>query len=115
MPLPITLTVAYLAINLAVMVWLESERAHDREPSDRVTVIAGALRYAPPLAGLVYLVTIAGDWLFFGFVLAFFAGAFWLMDGLLAFTGPSSGREAMRSGWDDRRVGDPSNAERDRS
>lgn len=111
MPLPITLTVAYLAVNLALMVWLEHERAHDREPSDRVTVIAGALRYGPPLAGLVYLVTITGDWLFLGFVLAFFAGAFWLMDGLLAFTGPSNGREAMRSGWDDRR----SNADRERS
>ena len=35
---------------------------------------------------------ISGDWLFVLFVLAFFAGAAWLLDGLLAYTNHGSGR-----------------------
>jgi hypothetical protein len=103
MPLPVTLAVAYLALNLAVMIWLERERSHGRPPTVAVTAFALALRLGPPVVGVLYLITIAGDWLFFGFVLVFFAASFWLMNGLLAFTIPSSGRnEPMRNGWDDR-------------
>jgi hypothetical protein len=86
MPMPVLIALAYLATNLVVTIWLERERAHGRRPSDRVALFAGALRYGPPLLGAIYLVAIARDWLFFGFVIAFFAIAFWLMNGLLAYT-----------------------------
>jgi len=102
MPLPITLAVAYLAVNFAIMLWLERERAHDRHPARNVAVLATGLRYGPPLVGLVYLVTIAGDWVFFLFVIGFFAAAFWMLDGVLGYTTPPTGPEPMRSGWDDR-------------
>jgi hypothetical protein len=91
MPLPIALTVAYLAINLAVMVWLERERASGRDVSWQVAGVAGLLRYGPPIAGAIYLLTISGDWLFAIFVLGFFGTAAWLMSGLLAYTQTGSG------------------------
>ena len=74
-----------------------------------MATLSTALRWGPPLAGVVYLEAVAGDWLFLVFVLAFFAGAFWLLDGLMALTNTTSGggSEAMRSGWDDRTVGKP--------
>lgn len=111
MPLPIALTVVYLAVNLALLYWLERERAEGRPPAPRVAGLSLALRFGPPLVGLGYLVTIAGDWLFFVVVIAFFGSAFWLMDGALGYTTPANGTEAMRSGWDDR----GSNTERERS
>lgn len=112
MTLPITLTVAYLAVNFAIMLWLERERAHDRIPAHRVAVLAGMLRYGPPLVGLGYLVTIAGDWLFFLFAIGFFAAAFWMLDGVLgSTTSQPTGPEPMRNGWDDR----GSKADRERS
>jgi hypothetical protein len=115
MPLPIILTGAYLATNLALMLWLERERANGRVPGHRVAAASFVLRFGPPVAGLLYLVTISGDWLFFVFVIAFFAGSFWLMDGLLAFTTPARGPDAMKSGWDDRSVRARSSTDRDRS
>ena len=102
MPLPLTVALAYLAVNLAVMVWLERRNAAGRPPSGRVRLLAAGLRYGLPLLGLVYLVTISGDWLFFLFVALFFAACFWMMDGLLAFTVPTNEPDAMHSGWDDR-------------
>ncbi len=115
MPLPVALSVAYLAINLAIMIWLERDRARGRVPAPRVSTWANVLRYGPPLLGAIYLVAISGDWAFVLFVLSFFAGAFWLLSGLLAFTNtsPGAGSEAMRSGWDDRTVGKP-RGDRDR-
>jgi hypothetical protein len=114
MPLPVTLAIAYLALNLAVMIWLERERSGGRPPTFAVTAFALALRFGPPIVGVLYLITIAGDWLFFGFVLVFFAASFWLMNGLLAFTIPSSGHnEPMRNGWDDRTAGRSLDADRD--
>jgi hypothetical protein len=115
MPLPVTLAVAYLALNLAVMIWLERERSTGRQPAFAVSALALALRFGPPVAGMLYLVTIAGDWLFFGFVLAFLAASFWMMSGLLAFSGPRSGREAMRRGWDERHTNAPANRDVDRA
>jgi hypothetical protein len=115
MPLPITLTIAYLAINLAMMLWLERERANGRMPSRGVSALSIALRFGPPLLGVIYLELIAGDWLFLAFVAAFFATSFWLMDGLLAVTTPLRGPEAMRSGWDDRGAGAPSRTDGERS
>jgi hypothetical protein len=115
MPLPVLLTIAYLAINLALLVWLERERAQGRPPAQRVATLALALRFGPPLIGFAYLVTIAGDWLFFLFVAAFFAIGFWLLDGLLAFTIPPRRSDTMRKGWDDRGAGTPSNPDRERS
>jgi hypothetical protein len=111
MLLPITLTLAYLAINFAIIVWIERERARGRPPSQRVVAWSWAVRFVPPLVGLIYLETLAGDWLFLVFVAAFFALAFWLMDGLLSTTMPRRGSEPMRRGWDDRR----SDADPDRS
>lgn len=94
MLLPIALTLAYLAVNLALTVWLERERDAGRRPAARLALFSTVLRYGPPLAGAIYLVAIAGDWPFILFVLAFFAGAFWLMDGLLAYS--PAGAEALR-------------------
>lgn len=85
MPLPVTLTVAYLGINLAIMVWLVREETHGHAVPFKVRVLSRTLRYGPPLLGVLYLVTVAGDWPFVLFVGAFFAGAFWLLDGLLNY------------------------------
>jgi hypothetical protein len=113
MPLPITLALAYLGVNVVLMVWLERERAQDRAAGRRMSVIAPLLRYGPPVLGLIYLVTLAGDWMFFVFVIIFFAASFWLMDGLLAFTVPARGPDAMRNGWDDRNVRAQSSSDRE--
>ena len=102
MNVPIALTLVYLATNVALMLWLERERTHGRSPSRGVSALSNALRFGPPLVGVIYLEMIAGDWLFLVFVAAFFAASFWLMDGLLAYTAPPNGSDAMRSGWDDR-------------
>jgi uncharacterized membrane protein YecN with MAPEG domain len=110
MSLPIALTLAYLAVNVVMMVWVESRGASGEPsddglagPSDRVAILSNALRYGPPLLGLFYLVTIAGDWMFFVFVAVFFAGSFWMMDGLLSTTTTKrTKRDAMHRGWDDR-------------
>ena len=110
MSLPVAIALTYLAVNVAMMAWVELRRT-TREPSDdgltapsdRVLILSNVLRYGPPLAALLYLVTIAGDWLFFVFVAVFFAGSFWMMDGLLAHTTTTpSKRDAMHRGWDDR-------------
>jgi hypothetical protein len=84
MPLPVVLALGYLIVNFAIMVWLVREEAAGRVPHAPTTIIARVLRYGPPLLGLVYLVTIAGDWPFFLFVLTFFTVAFGLLNGLLS-------------------------------
>jgi hypothetical protein len=96
MTLPIALAITYLAINLAIMIWFERERAHGRAPARAAVVSSRILRYGPPLLGALYLVVIAGDWAFVIFVGAFFAAAFWLMDGLLAYQSPTRGSERDR-------------------
>jgi hypothetical protein len=85
MPLPIVLTFAYLVVNLALMIWIERGRAGGHEPSSGLAGLSGALRWGPPLAGLVYLEAVAGDWVFFLFVIVFFAFAFYLLDSLLGY------------------------------
>lgn len=85
MPLPVIFAGAYLAINVPLMVWLVREQAEGRTPSSAITVAARTLQYGPAILGLLYLVTIAGDWPFVLFVLAFFAVGFWLLDGLLNY------------------------------
>ncbi len=85
MPLPVTLTLTYLAVNLVITIWIVREETGGRSPAGWVVALSRTLRYGPPLAGLVYLVTRAGDWPFVLFVAAFFAGAFWLLDGLLNY------------------------------
>ena len=96
MTLPIALALTYLAINLAIMIWFERERAHGRAPTRAAAISSRILRYGPPVLGAVYLVAIAGDWPFVIFVGAFFAVAFWQLDGLLADQGPSRGNERDR-------------------
>ena len=96
MTLPIALAGTYLAINIAIMIWFERERAQGREPARFAVIGSRVLRYGPPLVGAAYLVAIAGDWPFLLFVGAFFAGAFWLLDGLLAYTTPPRGSERDR-------------------
>ena len=91
MSIPILLTLAYLAVNLPAIVWLERERSRGREIPWQVSGVVGVLRYGPPFAGALYLLTISGDWLFAIFVLGFFGTAAYLMSGLLSFTNP--GRE----------------------
>jgi hypothetical protein len=85
MPAPVILATAYLVINLAIEVWLARAQARERVLPAWVIGVARTLRYGPPLAGLLYLVTIAGDWPFVVFVAAFFAGGFWMLDGLLNY------------------------------
>lgn len=93
----IGLTIAYLAINLGLMIWVERERARERQVPWQIDTLAGVLRYGPPLAGVIYLLTISGDWAFALFVFGFFALSAYLMNGLLAYT--SSGAD----GRDDHR------------
>jgi hypothetical protein len=83
--MPVTLATTYLVINLAISVWLVREEAQGRTVPTWLTVLTRTLRYGPPLLGFAYLVTIAEDWPFVLFVAAFFAGAFWLLDGLLNY------------------------------
>jgi tellurite resistance protein TehA-like permease len=96
MTLAIALAGAYLAINIAIMIWFERERSQGRAPAGRALIASRVLRYGPPLAGAAYLVAIAGDWPFVVFVGIFFAGAFWLLNGLLAYTVPPKGSERDR-------------------
>ncbi len=85
MPLPFILAGTYLAINLAFSVWIAREETQGRTPTTWVIVVSRTARYGPPLLGLLYLVTIAGDWPFVLFVGAFFGVGFWLLNGLLNY------------------------------
>jgi len=112
--MPIAFAAAYLAINLALMLWIERARATGRVPARPVVITTNVLRIGPPLAGAIYLVALAGDWLFVLFVLGFFAAAFWLMGGLLS-TLPTSDAEFMRGdGWHDPGAGTSNPSDRDR-
>lgn len=86
MQIALGLTIAYLVINAMLMVWIERERAQGREIPWQVGIVAAVLRYGPPLAGMTYLLTISGDWVFALFIVGFFLLAAWLMSGLLAYT-----------------------------
>jgi hypothetical protein len=77
------LVAAYLAIGFALIVWLARQEARGRVVPTRVAIGSRAAIYGPPLLGLLYLVTIAGDWPFVLFVLVFFSIAFLLLNGLL--------------------------------
>lgn len=85
MIMPVAVAALYLAVNLAITIWIVREETNGRAAPPRVAATSFALRYGPPLLGLGYLVTIAGDWPFFLFVVAFFAVSFALLNGLLAF------------------------------
>jgi hypothetical protein len=91
MPLPVAFTLLYLIANLAMLIWLERARARGETPPPRIVMWSHVLRWGLPVLGLVYLIAISGDWVFVLFVLAFFAGAFWLLDGLLAYTNHGPG------------------------
>lgn len=83
--LPIALATTYLGINLGFVVWIAREEVRGTPPAPWLVVIARILRYLPPLIGLLYLVTIAGDWPFFLFVVGFFTFAFFLLDRSIGF------------------------------
>ena len=85
MPLPVTLASTYLALNLAFMAWLIREEVRGHEVAGWVRVTSRITRYGPPFLGVLYLITLAGDWPFVVFVATFFAGAFWLLGGLLNY------------------------------
>ena len=85
MPLPFVLAITYLAVNLALTIWIEREREAGRPPPRWLVMLSAGLRWGPPIAGLIYVETAAGDWVFFLFVLAFFALSFWLMGRALNF------------------------------
>ena len=82
--LPFTVAATYLGLNFALVVWIARAETSGRAPSSAIVWVGRVIRYLPPLLGLVYLVTIAGDWPFFLFVLAFFTVAFALLNGLLS-------------------------------
>jgi hypothetical protein len=83
--LPVSLAATYLAINLAFVVRIARDEAGGRMPAPWLVLVARVLRYLPPLIGLLYLVTIAGDWPFFLFVVGFFAFGFFLLDRSVGF------------------------------
>jgi hypothetical protein len=85
MPLPVTLAATYFAVNLLITIWIVREETGGRVLPGWLVVASRTLRYGPPLIGLLYLVTRAGDWPFVLFVVVFFATAFWLLDGLLNY------------------------------
>lgn len=85
MPLPVAIASAYLAINIAVTVWLVRAETRGQRLPTAVTTLAMTMRYGPPFVGLLYLITLAADWPFFLFVAIFFATAFWLLGGLLNY------------------------------
>lgn len=89
--LPVLLALAYLVINFALVVWIAREESRGQITPTWVVVVGRILRYVPPLIGLVYLVTIAGDWPFFLFVVGFFTFAFFVLDRSLGF--PSEPRK----------------------
>jgi hypothetical protein len=94
MPLPILLALTYLLVNLALTIWIEREREAGRVPPGGIVTLSTVLRWGPPIAGFIYVETVAGDWLFFIFVLSFFALAFYLLDRALNFPSdpPKRGR-----------------------
>lgn len=96
----LALTIAYLAINLALMIWVERERAGQREVTWQAGLVVSTLRYGPPIAGAIYLVVLSGDWQFVLLILGFFAISGWLMTGLLAYSNPR--RDRRDRWWGDR-------------
>ena len=84
MSLPVAVALIYLAVNLAITIWIVREEEHGRTLRSGITLLSRVLRYGPALLGLGYLVTIAGDWPFFLFVVVFFGVAFLLLNGLLS-------------------------------
>jgi hypothetical protein len=96
MAIAFALTLAYFAANLALMTWLEHERARGHRAPGTVGVLAWLLRYGPPLAGAVYLVVVSGDWQFLLLVLGFFAFGAWLLTGLLAYTNHGPDRPGLK-------------------
>lgn len=90
-PLPVWLAITYLVVNLGLMIWVERARAAGRAPAGSFGTLVFSLRWGPPIAGLIYLETRAGDWLFVALVACFFGLALWLADGLLSQrSGPPS-------------------------
>lgn len=85
MPLPVTLALAYLAINLAVTVWIIRTEGRGHAVPAWLTITSRIVRYGPPLLALFTIVTVANDWPFFLFVVFFFGIAFWLLNGLLNY------------------------------
>ena len=73
------------AVSFWHVVWLAREERDGREAPSLVVIAGRILRYLPPLIGLLYLVTIAGDWPFFLFVVGFFTFAFFLLDRSIGF------------------------------
>jgi hypothetical protein len=90
--LPFTVAATYLVLNFALVVWIAREETSGRAPSPSLVGIGRVIRYLPPLFGLVYLVTIAGDWPFFLFVVVFFTVALALLNGLLSIPSRPRGK-----------------------
>jgi hypothetical protein len=82
----LALTLTYLVINIGLVIWVERERAREREVPWSVSAAIAAVRWVPPVAGAIYLVVVSGDWQFVLLVIGFFAISAWLLTGLLAYT-----------------------------
>ena len=83
-----------MPVVLATPIWRSTSRSWSgssaRSPSGRAVAAWVIVVYRPcatarRCSAPLYLVTIAGDWLFVLFVAAFFAGAFWLLNGALNY------------------------------
>ena len=83
--MPVALAAVYLAINLAITVWIVRREARGHAVPSLMTATSRIARYGPPLIALFYIVTVANDWPFFLFVVFFFGTAFWLLNGLLNY------------------------------
>jgi hypothetical protein len=83
--LPVILAAGYLVINFWLVVWIARDEARGTASARWLVLIGRMLRYVPPLLGLLYLVTIAGDWPFFLFVVGFFTFGFFLLDRSVGF------------------------------
>lgn len=82
---PVAIAAAYLVINLALTIRIVRDEAAGRVPPPNLVAVSRVLRYGPPLLGLLYLIWIAEDWAFFGFVAGFFLLGFYLLDRALNF------------------------------
>ena len=98
MPLPflIALGIAYIAVNVAVQMWLGARLGQGRISTRRLAVASTLVRYGPVLVVIAYVAAVGGNWWLILLVGGFAASAFWMLDGLLGYTERIGGLDSMR-------------------